>query len=451
VSVPVVEAAQELRGRTVLVTGGTGFIGCRLVERLILQHGVRVRVLVRDFARAVRVATFPVELVPGSVLDPATLAAASTGCDTVFHCAYGTAGSQSERARTNRDGTRNVLEAALARRVRRVVCLSTLMVYGHTPDGDLDETAPRRRYGDTYSDSKYDAELLALALARQRGAPVVLLQPTAVYGPYGGVWTELPLRQLASGRVILVGGGDGIANAVYVDDLVSAMLLAAVREGIEGEAFLVSGAQSESWREFYEMVKGEASGKTVFVDSMGDVFVFPLKMLGYSLNSTDQAELEEARQILLDVAPHLYALDSDKYGFKLKDGTSTLTLGWTGPLGQELVDEAATGEAGYVVPSEGTLFWMDTWVMMADAPHPNAAYAWLNYIHEPEVQGIETNYNLYATCNDAAKAFVDPAILANPAIFPPEDVIASLEGAQDTSGNTQRIDIWEEFKQKIGG
>jgi len=207
----------------------------------------------------------------------------------------------------------------------------------------------------------------------------------------------------------------------------------------------------QSWREFYEMVKGEASGKTVFVDSMGDVFVFPLKMLGYSLNSTDQAELEEARQVLLDVAPHLYALDSDKYGFKLKDGTSTLTLGWTGPLGQELVDEAATGEAGYVVPSEGTLFWMDTWVMMADAPHPNAAYAWLNYIHEPEVQGIETNYNLYATCNDAAKAFVDPAILANPAIFPPEDVIASLEGAQDTSGNTQRIDIWEEFKQKIGG
>jgi len=251
VSVPVVEAAQELRGRSVLVTGGTGFIGCRLVERLVLQHGVRVRVLVRDFARAVRVATFPVELVPGSVLDPAALAAASTGCDTVFHCAYGTAGSQSERARTNRDGTRNVLEAALARRVRRVVCLSTLMVYGHTPDGDLDETAPRRRYGDTYSDSKYDAELLALGLARERGAPVVLLQPTAVYGPYGGVWTELPLRQLASGKVILVGGGDGIANAVYIDDLVSAMLLAAVRGGIEGEAFLVSGAQSESWREFY--------------------------------------------------------------------------------------------------------------------------------------------------------------------------------------------------------
>jgi spermidine/putrescine transport system substrate-binding protein len=206
----------------------------------------------------------------------------------------------------------------------------------------------------------------------------------------------------------------------------------------------------ESWREFYEMVKGEASGKTAFVDSMGDVFVFPLKMLGYSLNTVEKTELDEARTILLDVAPHLYALESNVYGQYLKEGTTILTLGWTGPLGQELKDEKTAGEAGYVVPSEGTLFWLDTWVMLADAPNPNAAYAWLNFIHEPEVQGEETNYNLYATPNDAAKEFVDPTILADTAIFPPDDVIASLEGAQDTSGNNQRIDIWEEFKQAVG-
>jgi spermidine/putrescine transport system substrate-binding protein len=207
----------------------------------------------------------------------------------------------------------------------------------------------------------------------------------------------------------------------------------------------------QSWREFYDMVKGEASGKTVFVDSMGDVFVFPLKMLGYSLNSVEKTELEEARKILLDVAPHLYALDSNVYGQYMKDKTTVLTLGWTGPLGQELKDEKTAGEAGYVTPSEGTLFWLDTWVMLADAPHPNAAYAWLNFVQEPEIQGIETNYNLYATPNDEAKKFVDADILADTAVFPPDDVIASLEGAKDTSGNNQRIDIWEEFKQAVGG
>lgn len=206
-----------------------------------------------------------------------------------------------------------------------------------------------------------------------------------------------------------------------------------------------------SWREFYELVKGEGSGKTVFVDSMGDVMVFPLKMLGYSLNSQVESELEEARQILLEVAPHILALDSDTYGDKMASGEASLTLGWTGPLGQELADLVAEGDAGYTVPSEGTLYWMDAWVMLADAPHPNAAYAWLDFIQRPEIQAEETNFNLYATPNDAAKEFVDPEILNNPAIFPPDDVVANLEGAEDTSGNNQRIDIWEEFKQAIGG
>jgi spermidine/putrescine-binding protein len=204
----------------------------------------------------------------------------------------------------------------------------------------------------------------------------------------------------------------------------------------------------QSWQDFYDAVKGEASGKTIFVDSMGDVFVFPLKMRGYSLNSVEKSELDEARTILLDIAPHILALDSNTYGQKMADGEASLTLGWTGPLGQELKD---TPDKGYVVPSEGTLFWLDTWVMLADAPHPNASYAWLDFIHRPEVQGEETNYNFYATPNDDAKEFVDPELLADTAIFPPDDVIASLEPAEDTSGNTQRIDIWEEFKQAVGG
>jgi spermidine/putrescine transport system substrate-binding protein len=203
----------------------------------------------------------------------------------------------------------------------------------------------------------------------------------------------------------------------------------------------------ESWKDFETAVKGEASGKTIFVDSMGDVMVFPLKMLGYSLNSEVKEELEAARQVLLGVAPHILALDSDKYGQKMADGQASLTLGWTGPLGQELKD---TADKGYVVPSEGTLFWLDTWVMLADAPHPNVSYAWLDFIHEPAIQAKETDWNLYATPNDEARPLVDPKILADPAIFPPEAAMAKLEGAKDTSGNNQRIDIWEEFKQSIG-
>ncbi len=206
----------------------------------------------------------------------------------------------------------------------------------------------------------------------------------------------------------------------------------------------------QSWADFYTYIKGEGSGKTVFVDSMGDVMVFPLKMKGYSLNSVDPKELEDARQVLLDVAPHILALDSDKYGDKLASEEATVALGWTGPLFQVLATEE-TKDAGYVVPSEGSLFWLDTWVMLADAPHPNISYAWLDFIHRPEVQAKETNYNGYGTPSDAAKPLVDPAVLANPAVFPPDEIFAKLQGAEDTSGNNQRLDIWEEFKQKIGG
>ena len=206
-----------------------------------------------------------------------------------------------------------------------------------------------------------------------------------------------------------------------------------------------------SWREFYEMVKTEASQKTVFVTSSADVFTFPLKMLGYSINSEVKEELDEAREILLECAPHILALDSDTYGDKMAAGEASLTLGWTGPLGQELAPLVDEGKAGFVNPSEGTLYWMDAWVLLADAPHPEAGYAWLNFIQEPEVQAEETNYNLYATCNDAAKEFVDPEILSNPAIFPPDALVAELESARDLAGTPQRSDILEEFKQAVGG
>lgn len=236
-----------LAGRKALVTGATGFIGGRLAERLVLEHGTEVRALVRNLAGAARLARFPVTVVRGDVTNPADLEAAMRGCDVVFHCAYGTSGSQKHRAWVNTEGTRRVLAAAQAAGVKRIVYLSTLMVYGQTDDGDLDETAPRKRFGNPYSDSKLEAEGIALS----SGLPVAVLQPTAVYGPWGGVWTETVLKSLRTGRQILIDGGVGLANHVYVDDLVSAMLLAAVKDEAVGEAFLISSEEPATWREMF--------------------------------------------------------------------------------------------------------------------------------------------------------------------------------------------------------
>jgi len=125
VSLAAVEGA--FAGRKVLVTGATGFIGGRLAERLTLEHGAEVRALVRNLAGAARLARFPVTVLRGDVTDPSALAEAARGCDFVFHCAYGTSGSQKHRAWVNTEGTRRVLEPAVraASRTRRVPSVFT--------------------------------------------------------------------------------------------------------------------------------------------------------------------------------------------------------------------------------------------------------------------------------------------------------------------------------------
>jgi spermidine/putrescine transport system substrate-binding protein len=205
-----------------------------------------------------------------------------------------------------------------------------------------------------------------------------------------------------------------------------------------------------SWREFYDLATGKYSQRVVLVDSLGDVLVMPLKMLGYSLNETDPAKLDEARQLLMDLAPHVLALDSDTYQDKLATEEAVLCLGWTGPL-LELRENPDTADTEYVVPSEGSLFWLDVWVKLADAPHPNAAYEWLNWIHDPEVQAAETEYNGYATPNLEAKKLVSEDLLNDPAIFPPEDVMPNLEGADpNVTDDPGRLALWADFKSAIG-
>jgi len=252
-----------LTGRRVLVTGGTGFIGGRLVAKLVGEHGAEVRVLVRRFSSTARLARFPVELVQGDLRDAAAVASAARDCPFVFNCAYGSDGDAEAQRAVNVEGTRHILEADPGSSPReRVVHLSTVSVYGEARDGVLDESAPSRPSGGVYSDTKLESEELVLRNARAHGFPGTVLQPTLVYGPFAPSWTVRVLREMRSHRVILVDGGGGLCNPVYVDDVVDAMLLAAVRKEAVGERFLVSGPQPVTWREFFrrhEEMLGEPS------------------------------------------------------------------------------------------------------------------------------------------------------------------------------------------------
>lgn len=241
----------DFSGNHILVTGGTGFIGGRLVEKLILEcNASSVRVLVRNFSRVSRIARFPVNMIAGDITNPGEVEKAVSGCDVVFHCAWEVQSNEILERKINVQGTKNVLEAAKRTDVSRMVHLSTVLVYGSLPDGDFDETTPCRP-ANAYAKANLEAERLVLSYTKRYGLPAVVLQPTIVYGPFGRAWTIGVLKQLKRGRVILVNGGQGFCNAIYVDDMVNAMLLAAVKEKAIGEVFLISGEQPVTWRQFY--------------------------------------------------------------------------------------------------------------------------------------------------------------------------------------------------------
>jgi predicted dehydrogenase/nucleoside-diphosphate-sugar epimerase len=248
-------SVMSLRGRRVLVTGGTGFIGCRLVEKLVLEQGACVRVLVRKLVNAARLARLDVDMAHGDVTDPEAVRQAIHGCDVVIHCAYGNDGDSARQRAVNVDGSRIVAEQALQAGVSRMVHASTIAVYGGTPDGDVDECTAFGGPGDHYSQTKREAEQVVMDLHCRRGLPVTIVRPTCVYGPYGLAFTIDPLRELRTRQVVLVNGGEGLCNAVYIDDLVDGMLLAAVEPAAVGEIFLLSGETPLPWRDFYRALE----------------------------------------------------------------------------------------------------------------------------------------------------------------------------------------------------
>jgi nucleoside-diphosphate-sugar epimerase len=228
-----------------LVTGATGFIGSRTVE-VLQARGIAVRALCRHpFGTRTGAGATGVERVHGDVTRPETLARAVAGCDVVFHCAWGGT-SLADARRVNVDGTRHVVEAAAAAHVRRIVHLSSMAVHGTVRRPELTEEAPLVDRGDAYSVSKAEGERLALELGRARGVEVVALRPSLVYGPGSPFWLVEYFERVRDEHVTLVRGGAGLANLVFVDDVVDAMLAAATAP-VADVACLVSGERPVTW------------------------------------------------------------------------------------------------------------------------------------------------------------------------------------------------------------
>lgn len=231
------------------VTGGTGFIGSRLVEVLVDDFKADVRVLAhRTSPGALRIAPLGVEFDFTPIIDAEGLARGMEGADVVFHLAYGKFGGVEDTRETTVDGTQAVIAAALKARVKHFVNVSTAAVYFGVPNGVVDETAPRRKWGWSYADQKLEAEELVRKAVRERRLPGSIFEVAGVYGPWGETFVMMPLAQMRQGMMVLPNQGRGIANLTYVDDVVQAILLG-MKDEATGETFLVKGPGTVTRRE----------------------------------------------------------------------------------------------------------------------------------------------------------------------------------------------------------
>jgi len=248
-------------GRTAFLTGATGFIGT-VLARALIERGWEVSAIHRPDSSLKYLSGLPLRLVPGDVTDPASvLAAMPEGVDVVFHVAGDTSLWSRHRARqyrVNVEGTRNMVEAALARGARRFVHTSTISVYG-LQTGRIDERAPQlgRESPVNYQRTKYLAEEEVRA-GIAKGLDAVILNPAAVMGPYDTRnWARM-IRLVCEGK--LPGVPPGAFSFCHVSEVAKAHVAAAER-GRRGENYLLGGADAT----VAELVRtiGEVAGKKV--------------------------------------------------------------------------------------------------------------------------------------------------------------------------------------------
>ena len=243
----------ELRGLSALVTGASGFIGGRLAERLATEEGVRVRAMVRRTKKAGRLQKLQLEIVKADLLDLDSLREAIDGCDLVFHCAalVRETGDRNEFLQTNVQGTKNILNVSRDAGVRKFIHFSSVSVYGLNPPDRADETTPFQPCENLYRDTKIAGEKAVWAAHQEARLPVVVIRPANVYGPYSNPWTIRPMKLINSGQMILINGGTGLCNYVYIDNLLDATLLATKRDSSVGQVYLISDGNAVMWKEFF--------------------------------------------------------------------------------------------------------------------------------------------------------------------------------------------------------
>jgi spermidine/putrescine-binding protein len=203
----------------------------------------------------------------------------------------------------------------------------------------------------------------------------------------------------------------------------------------------------DSWAYLFDPnVASQYAGKFSMLNDAREVIGAALKYLGYSLNTTDETQLEEAKQLLIQQKEWVSTYDSEGFEDLLAAGETELAHGWSGDFFMAAVE---ADQIWYTIPKEGGVIWTDNLAIPKTANSQYTAEVFINYLLRPEVGAKVTNFTWYGSPNEAAEEFIDPEILGEPAIYPPPEVMDKLEFIRDVGDATALYDrIWTEVKSQ---
>jgi putrescine transport system substrate-binding protein len=219
------------------------------------------------------------------------------------------------------------------------------------------------------------------------------------------------------------------------------------------QKILGSDAAIDSWDIVFKpenMAKFKDCGVHM-LDSADDIFPAALSYLRLDPNSTKQADLEQAADLIGKIRPYVRKFHSSEYLSALATGEICLVVGWSGDIMQarSRAAEARNGiEIGYAIPKQGAQMFFDNLAIPADAKNVNEAYELINYLYRPEVAATNSNFLSYANGNLASQKLIDLRILNDKNIYPDDATLARLFVITARDPATQRVinRLWTRVK-----
>ena len=219
------------------------------------------------------------------------------------------------------------------------------------------------------------------------------------------------------------------------------------------KAILGDGAPVDSWSLLFDpqyVSKLKTCGVSI-LDSASEVFPAALIYAHKDPNTNNPDDIRAAFEALKKIRPYITQFNSSSYVDDLANGDSCLAFGYSGDIGiahERAVEAKRPYEVGFSNPKEGGLMWMDMMTIPKDAPHPEAALKWINYIEDPKTSAGITEGVFYATANVGAKQYLPPSVLSNPTVYPSPETLKTMSVVAPHPLNIMKLEnrLWDELK-----